>query len=103
MRGIITIPPSTIHGDLTITDEDFAPVVSGASYRSSRRVRLDRRRRRGGDAALLKPANVQDKQNASRAPLHHDVSGGGARVAWVPAARATSCAHARRVASSLRR
>ena len=89
-EGIITIPPSTIHvRDLTITDEDFAPVVSGASFqiKSGECVSIV-----GDDVeatrALLR-ALAQRSGNTKRvagAVTIHDVSGGGARVAWVPAA-----------------
>jgi hypothetical protein len=87
-EGIITIPPSTIHvRDLTITDEDFAPVVSGASLhiKSGECVSIV-----GDDVeatrALLR-ALAQRSGNTKRvagAVSIHDVSGGGARVAWVP-------------------
>ena len=75
--------------DLTITDEDFAPVVSGASFeiKSGECVSIV-----GDDVeatrALLR-ALAQRSGNTKRvagAVTIHDVSGGGARVAWVPAA-----------------
>jgi len=88
--GIVTIPPSTIHvRDLTITDDDFAPIVVGVNLQV-----------KSGECVSI----VGDDVDATRALLRalaqragttkrvagavhtHDVSGGGARVAWVPAA-----------------
>ena len=89
-EGIITIPPSTIQArDLTITDEDFAPVVSGASFqiKSGECVSIV-----GDDVeatrALLRALAQRTGQTkrVAGAVTIQDVSGGGARVAWVPAA-----------------
>ena len=71
-EGIITIPPSTIHvRDLTITDEDFAPVVSGASFqiKSGECVSIVGDDVEATRALLRAWPSVLVIQNASRAPL----------------------------------
>ncbi len=89
-EGIITIPPSTIQvRDLTITDDDFAPVVSGASLqiKSGECVSIvgdDVEATRALLRALAQRAGTTKR--VAGAVTIHDVSGGGARVAWVPAA-----------------
>ncbi|CAH0374401.1 unnamed protein product [Pelagomonas calceolata] len=88
-EGIITIPPSTIQArDLTITDEDFAPVVSGASLhiKSGECVSIigdDVEATRALLRALAQRAGTTKR--VAGAVHINDVSGGGARVAWVPA------------------
>jgi ABC-type multidrug transport system ATPase subunit len=88
-EGIITIPPSTIHvRDLTISDDDFAPVVSGASLqiKSGECVSIvgdDVEATRALLRALAQRAGTTKR--VAGAVTIHDVSGGGARIAWVPA------------------
>jgi ABC-type multidrug transport system ATPase subunit len=87
-EGIVTIPPSTIHvRDLTITDDDFAPVVSGASFqiKSGECVSIvgdDVEATRALLRALAQRAGTTKR--VAGAVTIQDVSGGGARVAWVP-------------------